>query len=80
MLVWLTQLGLSVAAPLCGFVLLAVLLRNSLGWGSWVLWAGIGLGIYCSVTGFISTLRTLSRLSSDKKREKGTAVSFNDHD
>ena len=43
--VWLTQLGLSVAVPMAGFVLLAVWLRNSLGWGQWVIYVGIGLGL-----------------------------------
>ena len=46
LLVWLTQLGLSVALPPVCFILLAVWLRDSCGWGGWVLWAGIGLGIY----------------------------------
>lgn len=79
MLVWLTQLGLAVAVPLCGFVLLAVWLRSYFGWGSWVLWVGIGLGVYCSASGFVSALRTLSQISDHKKKEKDP-VSFNDHD
>lgn len=36
MLAWVTQLGLSVAFPLAGFVLLAVWLKNRFGWGNWV--------------------------------------------
>ena len=34
LLTWLTQLGLSVAVPLGGFVWLGVWLRDSLGWGN----------------------------------------------
>ena len=78
LLVWLTQLGLSTALPLCGFVLLAVWLRNSFALGSWVVFVGIALGLYTSVTGFISTLRTLSRMSENKTKET-PPVSFNDH-
>ena len=35
MLVWLTQLGLSVAGPLAGFILLAVWLRQHFELGGW---------------------------------------------
>ena len=35
LIVWLTQLGLGVAIPLAGFVLLGVWLHNSVGWGVW---------------------------------------------
>ena len=45
MIVWLTQLGLSVALPLCGFVLLAVWLQHSFGWGNWVIFVGSALGL-----------------------------------
>ena len=78
MLVWLTQLGLSVAVPPVLFILLALWLRDSCGWGGWVLWAGIGLGIYSAVTGFISSLKTMERLSRKKKEQP--PVAFNDHD
>ena len=79
LLVWLTQLGLSVAAPPAVFILLAVWLRNRFAWGNWVIWVAIVLGIYCAVTGFVSTLRALDTISGRKKEERNT-VSFNDHD
>lgn len=79
MLIWLTQLGLSVALPPVLFVLLALWLRDSCGWGGWVLWAGIVLGIYCAVTGFLSSLRTMERMSAEKKKD-ALPVSYNDHD
>ena len=78
LLVWLTQLGFSVAVPPTAFILLAVWLRDSCGWGSWVLWVGILLGIYCAITGFISSMKTLKRLTSDKKKDE-PPVSFNEH-
>ena len=79
LLVWLTQLGLSVAVPPTALILLAVWLQGRFDWGSWVIWVAVGLGLYCAITGFISSLRTLSAVSSRKKQEK-PAVSFNDHD
>ena len=79
MLVWLTQLGLSVAVPPVCFVLLVVWLRDSCGWGDWVLWAGIALGLYCAAAGLVSTLRTMERMSRENKREQ-PAVAFNDHE
>ena len=79
LLVWLTQLGLGVAVPPVAFILLAVWLQNRFSWGNWVIWVAIGLGIYCAVTGFISSLKTLSAMSG-RKQQESPAVSFNDHD
>lgn len=79
LIVWLTQLGLSVAVPMAGFVLLAVWLRNSLGWGQWVIYAGIGLGLICAIDGLRTSLKALERLSR-KKDEPPAPISFNDHD
>lgn len=79
LLVWLTQLGLSVAVPPAGFILLAVWLRDSCGWGSWVLWAGIALGLYCAVHGFVTSLKTLKQLTAGKKQDEPPAA-FNEHD
>ena len=79
LLIWLSQLGLGVAVPPAAFILLAVWLRDRFGWGNWVIWVAIVLGIYCAVTSFVSSLRMLTALSGKKKRETN-AVSFNDHD
>lgn len=78
MLVWLTQLGISVAAAPILFVLLAVWLRNAFGCGLWVIWAGILLGLYCAVTGFVSSLRTMERMTREERQEM--PLSFNDHE
>ncbi len=61
-LVWLTQLGLSVAVPLAGFVLLGVWLHNSRGWGGWTVAAGILLGIFGAVGGLYSGFKTLNQM------------------
>lgn len=79
MLVWLTQLGLSVALPPLGFIYLAVRLQRSYGWGNWVIWAGIALGILCAVEGLRSSLKAMA-LMSQKEQEEKPPVSFNDHD
>lgn len=79
LLVWLTQLGLSTVLPLAGFILLAVWLRDCWGWGSWVIWIGIGLGLYSAVTGFVNALRILGKQASERKKED-IPISFNDHD
>lgn len=80
LLVWLTQLGLSVAAPLAGFILLALWLRDSCGWGGWVLWAGIILGLIGAADGLRVSLKALSQLSKTKKEDAPPPLSFNDHD
>ena len=80
LLVWLTQLGLSVALPFGGFILLALWLQNEFGWGQWVLWAGIVLGVICAIDGFRSSIKAMERLSKRKDDPEPPAVSFNDHD
>lgn len=79
LLVWLSQLGLSVAAPLACFILLGVWLHKSCGWGAWAIWAGVILGIISAVSGLRSSLAILDRLSTDKKDDT-PPVGFNDHD
>lgn len=79
LIVWLTQLGLSVAVPMAGFVLLAVWLRNTLQWGQWVIYAGIALGLICALEGLLSSLKAMVRISRKPKEETPPPVSFNDH-
>lgn len=78
LLVWLTQLGLSVALPPAAFIFLAVWLNRSFGWGKWVIWVGIVLGFTCAIQGFRDSLKLLARLSDDKKKDD-PGVSFNEH-
>lgn len=79
LLVWLTQLGLSVALPPLAFILLAVWLRDRFGWGNWVIWTGIVIGIVCAIDGLRASLRAMERMAKDNK-EQDVPVSFNDHD
>ncbi len=79
LLVWLTQLGLSVALPPLGFIYLAVRLRERFAWGNWVIFAGIALGILCAIDGLRSSLKAMEKMSEPKDKPQ-PPVSFNDHD
>ena len=79
LLVWLTQLGLSVALPPLGFIYLAVWLRNRFAWGSWVIWVGIIIGIICALDGLRMSLKAMVSMTGPDER-KEPPVSFNDHD
>lgn len=79
LLIWLTQLGLSVAVPLGGFILLAVWLQNRFGWGKWVVVVGVVLGVICAAEGMMSSFKAMKRMS-EKKEEEKPPISFNDHE
>ena len=80
LLTWLTQLGLSVALPLAGFIFLALWLRSQFGWGDWVLWVGIVLGLVSAFDGLRQSLKLLTQLTKKKDGDKPAPVSYNDHD
>ena len=79
LITWLTQLGLSTALPLAGFIWLAVWLRERFGLGLWVLFVGMGLGLYCAIDGFVKSLKVLGELTKDKDKKK-PPVSFGEHE
>ena len=70
MLVWLMQLGLSVAFPLGGFIFLAVWLRRSYDLGIWVLIVGIVLGLAGAADGLRTSLKAMERQAGQDKGEK----------
>lgn len=78
LLIWLTQLGFSVAVPPACFIFLAVWLRNRFDFGQWVIWAGIVLGFVCAIDGLRVSLKAMDMLSK-RNKEKEPPVSFNDH-
>ena len=78
LIVWLTQLGLSTALPLAGFILLAVWLRNTFAWGDWVIWVGIAVGFISAIDGFRNAIKAMDRIAKDKTEKP--PLSFNDHD
>ena len=79
LLIWMTQLGLSVSLPLIGFAFLGVWLNRSCGFGSWTVWIGLILGISSAINGFRSSLQAMKLMAKDKKKEGPPPVSFNDH-
>ena len=79
LLVWLSQLGLSVAFPLGGFVLLGVWLHRRFDWGVWVIIVCTVIGLICAVDGLRSSLKAMDRIAKDETKEQ-PPVSFNDHD
>lgn len=79
LLTWLTQLGLSVALPLGGMILLAVWLNDRFSLGTWVIWVGAALGLIFAVQGLRANLKALSTLAAGSNREEAPPVSFNDH-
>ena len=78
LIVWLTQLGLSAAVPLAGFVWLGVWLRARFDLGIWVIFVGIGVGLFCAIDGFCRNLKLLNRLGKEEKK-KDPPISFDEH-
>ena len=78
-LVWLTQLGLSVAVPLIGFLWLSVWLHNSRGWGGWVIAVGVVLGLMGAVGGLYSGFKPLHRLTKADE-EQNSSPGYNRHE
>ena len=79
LLIWLTQLGLSVAVPLGGFIWRGVWWRQRFGLGVWVVLAGVFVGTVCALDGLRMSLKAMDRMSRDTKEET-PPVSFNDHE
>ena len=77
-LVWLTQLGLSAAVPLAGFILLGSWLRNSRGWGGWTVAAGIVLGLLGAAGGLYNSFKTLHQML--KQDEDKPPKGYNQHE
>ena len=79
LLVWLTQLGLSVAVPLAGFIFLGIWLHNSCAWGQWIVWVGVILGVTTAADGLRQSIKAMERMSRENEKAD-PPVSFNDHD
>lgn len=79
LLIWLTQLGISVAAPLGGFIWLGIWLYRRFGLGIWVVLLCVFVGIVCAIDGMRVSLKAMERMSKDKNEEP-PPVAFNDHE
>ena len=80
MLVWLTQLGLSVAMPLGGFTLLGLWLRQRFELGVWVILVGCAVGLIAAIDGLRYSLRLMAQMNKNKDDKTPPPVSFNDHE
>ena len=79
LLIWLTQLGISVAVPLGGFIWLGIWLRQRFDLGVWVVLAGIFVGIVCAIDGLRSSLKAMERMGKHNEADP-PPVSFNAHE
>lgn len=79
MLVWLSQVGISVAAPLAAFVFCGVWLREQFDLGVWVIWVGLILGGICAVTGFRQCLQLMDRMADRNNKNEEPPLGFNEH-
>ena len=79
LLIWLTQLGISVAVPLGGFIWLGIWLRQRFDLGVWVVLTGIFVGLVCAIDGMRMSLKAMERMSKEKQ-EDPPPVSFNEHE
>lgn len=80
MIVWLTQLGLSIAGPFVVFILLAVWLRQQFNLGGWVLIIAIVFGFISAIDGFRVSIKAMEHMSKGKSSKNDPPpVSFNDH-
>ena len=80
LLVWLTQLGMSVAMPLAGFTILGAWLRSRFDLGVWVVLVGCGVGMICAVDGLRYSLRLMRKMERKKDPDDPPPVSYNDHE
>lgn len=79
LLIWFPQFGISIAAPLVIFIVLGRFLQEKLGWGPWVIWVCLILGLITAAIGFRDTVRAMLAISGKKKKEPESKVFFNDH-
>ena len=77
LIAYITQLGMSIAAPLTGFTLFGVWLRNRLELGAWVIAVFCAVGLISGIHGFIMELKILEKRES--KKDKPVPRSFNGH-
>lgn len=80
LLVWMTQLGLSVAMPLGGFVLLGLWLRQRFDLGIWVVLVGCAVGLITAIDGLRYSLRIMAQMEKKKEDNAPPPVSFNEHE
>lgn len=76
-LIWITQLGFSVVSPLLMCILGSVWLSNHFEIGKWIIVIGVFAGIGGSVSGLVSSLKSIERTA--KVEDKDKPIYFNEH-
>ena len=79
LLVWLTQLALSVVMPLVGLIVLGVWLNSQFSLGVWVIIVCAILGVIFAIDGLRYSLRLMDRQAKQETKET-QIISYNDHD
>ena len=79
LLVWLTQLAISVFMPLGGFVWLGIWLHRRFSLGVWVLLICCALGLFGAARGLTDGLKIMEKISAEGDKKPDT-VSYNDHE
>ncbi len=79
MLVWITQLGMTVAAPLAGFTLVGVWLQRRFETGKWVILVFCLIGLISAVSGLKSTLKYFDRMTGNRKQDR-PVPGYNSHE
>ena len=67
LIVWFTQLGISVAVPLGGAIWLSVWLHQRFQFGVWVIVLGVIVGLYGAIDGLRTSLKAMERLAEQPK-------------
>lgn len=81
LLVWIPQFGISVAAPLVIFIILANWLQNKYSLGNWIMVIGILIGLITAAVGFRDTVvAMLAQSGHQKNKTPEPQVFFNSHD
>ena len=79
MLIWISQLGLGVALPMGGFIMLGLWLRDRFSLGNWVVLAGCAVGLISAAGNLKSTLQAMEKMNK-KSDPPPPPASFNDHE
>lgn len=61
MLIWLTQLGLSIALPMVGCVMMGLWLQRKLQLGAWIILVCVLMGLICGAMNFCKSLAAMEQ-------------------
>lgn len=80
MLLWVTQLGLSILLPLCIFLLAGTWLRQRYDMGMWIMVVLGILGFLTSLSTARSCIRALCKEAREAGKDEQAPSAFNQHD